>query len=116
MNQPLLHFFATKNYKNLCSEQPFYLSNLNIFIGSNEKKKSNFISCLKFLKNCLINIPEENRGVSGFEDALSKIGGTRILDSSVSSPAKINLYYCFSQISQTNNPQRDSVVFDLQLY
>ncbi|HBW56930.1 MAG TPA: ATPase, partial [Oscillatoriales bacterium UBA8482] len=116
MNQPLLHFLATKNYKNLCSEQPFYLSNLNIFIGSNGSGKSNFISCLKFLKNCLINIPEENRGVSSFEDAISKIGGTRILDSSVSSPATVNLYYCFSQISQTNNPQRDSVVFDLQLY
>lgn len=116
MNQPLLHFLATKNYKNLCSEQLFYLSNLNIFIGSNGSGKSNFISCLKFLKNCLINIPEENQGVSSFEDAISKIGGTRILDSSVSSPAKVNLYYCFSQISQTNNPQRDSVVFDLQLY
>ncbi len=115
MNQPFLHFLATKNYKNLCSEQPFYLSNLNIFIGSNGSGKSNFISCLKFLKNCLINIPEENRGVNSFEDAISKIA--RILDISVSRPAKVNLSYCFSQIFQTNNPQkRHSVVFDLQLY
>ncbi|WP_367399134.1 AAA family ATPase [Planktothrix agardhii] len=62
----LIAFLATKNYKNLCSEQPFYLSNLNIFIGSNGSGKSNFISCLKFLKNCLINIPEENRGREWF--------------------------------------------------
>ncbi|MFB2892101.1 AAA family ATPase [Aerosakkonemataceae cyanobacterium BLCC-F50] len=116
MNQPQLRFLAAKNYKNLCLDEEVYLNNLNIFIGSNGSGKSNFISCLKFIKDCLTTIPDENRGVSSFEDAVSKIGGNRILDSNVASPALVEFYYCFSQISQTNNPQRDSVILELKLY
>jgi len=52
MNQPMLRFFATKNYNNLYLDEPIYLNNLNIFIGANGSGKSNFISCLKFLKDC----------------------------------------------------------------
>lgn len=115
MNQPILRFLATNNYKNLRLDEHVSLKKLNIFIGSNGSGKSNFISCLKFLKDCLTTIPEENRGVSSFEDAVSKIGGDRILDNNVASPAKISFSYCFSQI-QTNNPQRDSVIFELKLY
>ncbi|MCL1465576.1 AAA family ATPase [Argonema galeatum] len=116
MNQPPLRFLATKNYKNLHLDEPIYLNNLNIFIGPNGSGKSNFISCLKFLKDCLTAIPDENRGVSSFEDAIAKIGGNRILDGNVASPALVEFSYCFSQISQTNNPQRDSVILDLKLY
>jgi predicted ATPase len=99
MNQPILQFIVTQNYKNLSLPQPVELDTLNIFIGSNGSGKSNFISCLKFLKDCLTSIPDESRGVSSFEDAVSKIGADRILDNSVESPAVIRFSYCFSQIS-----------------
>jgi predicted ATPase len=116
MNLPILRFLKTKNYKNLQLEQPVDLNKLNIFIGSNGSGKSNFISCLKFLKDCLTSIPDENRGVSSFEDAISKFGGDKILDVNVESPAKVSIAYCFSQINQTGNLQKDSAILDLKLY
>jgi len=116
MNQPILRFLATNNYKNLRLDEEIYLDKLNIFIGSNGSGKSNFISCLKFLKDCLTAIPDENRGVSSFEDAIFKIGGDGILDRYVTSPAQTSFSYCFSQILQANNPQRDNVILDLKLY
>jgi len=116
MTQPILRFLKTQNYKNLQLEQSANLNKLNIFIGSNGSGKSNFISCLKFLKDCLIAIPEENRGVSSFEDAISKFGGDKILDVNVESPAKVSIAYCFSQINQTGNLQKDSAILDFKLY
>jgi len=116
MNQPILRFLTTKNYKNLHLDPSVNLNNLNIFIGSNGSGKSNFISCLKFLKDCLIAIPDENRGVSSFEDAISKFGGDRILDVNVESPAKVSIAYCFSQINQIGNLQKDSAILDFKLY
>ena len=116
MNQPILRFLKTQNYKNLQLEQSANLNKLNIFIGSNGSGKSNFISCLKFLKDCLIAIPDENRGVSSFEDAISKFGGDKILDVNVESPAKVSIAYCFSQINQTGNLQKDSAILDFKLY
>lgn len=103
MNQPILQFIVTQNYKNLSLPQPVELNSLNIFIGSNGSGKSNFISCLKFLKDCLTTIPDESRGISSFEDAVSKIGADRILDNSIESPAVINFLYCFSQ-TLSNEP------------
>jgi len=44
MNQPLLIFLATQNYKNLSSDDldsAIELKNLNVFIGSNGSGKSN---------------------------------------------------------------------------
>jgi AAA15 family ATPase/GTPase len=116
MNQPIIRFLTTKNYKNLQLDPSVNLNNLNIFIGSNGSGKSNFISCLKFLKDCLIAIPDENRGVSSFEDAISKLGGDKILDLNVESPAKVSIACCFSQINQTGNLQKDSAILDFQLY
>ncbi|MEG3934640.1 MULTISPECIES: AAA family ATPase [unclassified Microcoleus] len=116
MNQPILRFLTTKNYKNLHLDPSVNLNNLNIFIGSNGSGKSNFISCLKFLKDCLIAIPDANRDVSSFEDAVSKIGGGRILDVNVESPAKVSIACCFSQINQTGNLQKDSAILDFKLY
>jgi AAA15 family ATPase/GTPase len=116
MNQPIIRFLTTKNYKNLHLDPSVNLNNLNIFIGSNGSGKSNFISCLKFLKDCLIAIPDENRGVSSFEDAISKLGGDRILDVNVESPAKVSIAYCFSQINQIGNLQKDSAILDFKLY
>ena len=108
MNQPLLRFLATKNYKNLSLDKEVNLTKLNIFIGSNGSGKSNFINCLKFLKDSLITIPDESRGVSSFENAVTQIGGNRILGGNVASPAVVRLAYCFSQISQPVTPGRDS--------
>ncbi|MEZ2239232.1 AAA family ATPase [Microcoleus sp.] len=114
MNQPILRLLATTNYKNLYLGPEAYLNQLNILIGSNGSGKSNFISCLKFLKDCLIATPDENRGVSSFEDAISKLGHDRVLDVNIESPAKVSLSYCFSHFSQTNNPR--SVILDFKLY
>jgi AAA15 family ATPase/GTPase len=116
MNQPIIRFLTTKNYKNLHLDPSVNLNNLNIFIGSNGSGKSNFISCLKFLKDCLIAIPDANRDVSSFEDAVAKIGGGRILDANVESPAKVSIACCFSQINQTGNLQKDSAILDFKLY
>ena len=116
MNQPIIRFLTTKNYKNLHLDPSVNLNNLNIFIGSNGSGKSNFISCLKFLKDCLIAIPDENRGVSSFEDAISKFGGDKILDVNVESPAKVSIACCFSQINQSGNLQKDSAILDFKLY
>ncbi|MDP8934994.1 MAG: AAA family ATPase, partial [Cyanobacteriota bacterium] len=116
MNQPIIRFLTTKNYKNLHLDPSVKLNNLNIFIGSNGSGKSNFISCLKFLKDCLIAIPDENRGVSSFEDAFAKFGGDKILDVNVESPAKVSIACCFSQINQTGNLQKDSAILDFKLY
>ena len=116
MNQPIIRFLTTKNYKNLQLDPSVNLNNLNIFIGSNGSGKSNFISCLKFLKDCLTSIPDENRGVSSFEDAISKFGGDKILDVNVESPAKVSMAYCFSQINQSGNLQKDSAILDFKLY
>ncbi|ADI65652.1 hypothetical protein Aazo_4286 ['Nostoc azollae' 0708] len=59
MNQAILQFIVTQTYKDLSlpqPPQPVELDKLNIFIGSNSSGKSNFISCLKFLKNSLTTI------------------------------------------------------------
>ncbi|WP_413173065.1 AAA family ATPase [Anabaena azotica] len=116
MNQPILQFIVTQNYKNLSLPQPVELNRLNIFIGSNGSGKSNFISCLKFLKDCLTTIPAESRGVSSFEDAVSKIGADRILDNSVESPAVINFSYCFSEIEQTNELIYKNIKLEFNIY
>jgi predicted ATPase len=109
MNQPLLRFLITNNYKNLSLDKIVELQNLNIFIGANNSGKSNFINCLKFLKDSLTKTPEKNRGVSSFEDAIAQIGGHRILDITVKSPAQVRLAYCF------NFPQnQDSTILDLK--
>ncbi len=118
MNQPLLRFLVTNNYKNLSLNQIVILKNLNIFIGSNGSGKSNFISCLKFLKDSLTKIPDESRSVSSFEDAITQIGGNIILDVSVESPARVRIVYCFSfyHNSQIDTPTRDSSILDLKIF
>ena len=116
MNQPLLRFLFSKNYKNLSLDKVIELKELNIFIGSNGSGKSNFISCLKFLKDSLTTIPDESRGVSSFENAVTQIGANRILDGSVASPAIVTLAYCFSQFSQTGTLARNSEILDLKIY
>lgn len=116
MAQPALEFIATKNHKNLSSKEKVCLNKLNIFIGSNGSGKSNLISCLKFLKDCLTTTIDENRGVSSLEHAASNIGSSRMLDVNVTSPAPVDLNYGFSGIDQSNNVQKGNAILSLGLY
>ena len=116
MSKPILQFIKTDNYKNLRLDKQANIKNLNILIGANGSGKSNFISCFKFSKDCLTSLPDESRGISSFEDAVAKLGGNRILDGNVESPATLSISYCFSQISQTGDPTKDSGILDLKLY
>ncbi|WP_013323353.1 AAA family ATPase [Gloeothece verrucosa] len=104
----MLSFLYLQNYKNLALPDKLELKNLNIFIGSNGSGKSNLINCLKFLKDCLTTVPEQSRGVSSFEDAIYKIGGDRILDRNILSPAQLRLVYGFN-IS-------DNRILDLKIF
>ncbi|BAZ84512.1 AAA family ATPase [Dolichospermum compactum] len=115
MDQPILKFIFTQNYKNLSLSQAVELKNLNIFIGSNGSGKSNFISTLKFLKDCLTSIPDESRGITSFEEAISRFGNDRILDNSVDSPAVIKLQYGFSEILQYSSRIK-SPILDIDLF
>lgn len=115
MDQPILKFIFTQNYKNLSLSQAVELKNLNIFIGSNGSGKSNFINTLKFLKDSLTNIPDESRGITSFEEAISRFGNDRILDNSVKSPAVIELKYGFSGIFQYSSQIR-SPILDIDLF
>jgi len=116
MSKPILQFIKTDNYKNLRLDQQANIKNLNILIGTNGSGKSNLLSCLKFLKDCLTSLPDESRGISSFEDAVVRLGDNRILDSNVESPAQVGISYGFSQISQTGYPNEDSGILDLKLY
>lgn len=115
MDQPILKFIFTQNYKNLSLSQSVELKNLNIFIGANGSGKSNFISTLKFLKDCLTNVSDESRGITSFEEAISRFGNDRILDNSVDSPAVIKLQYGFSEILQYRS-QIKTPILDIDLF
>jgi predicted ATPase len=99
----MLTSIKTQNYKNLVGE--VNLKQLNIFIGYNGSGKSNLINYLQFLKNCLIAISDPVRGVSSFENAISSLGGHRILDNTVASPAYIFFNYKFSNLAGIPNEQ-----------
>ncbi|MDB9315275.1 AAA family ATPase [Spirulina sp. CS-785/01] len=94
---------GTKNYKNLTDHIKF--KNLNIFIGSNGSGKSNLINCLKFLKNACTTLTDPVREVSGLQDAISQLGGSKILDNTVVSPAHISFEYEFLQLTQLPDNQ-----------
>jgi len=71
------------------------LNDLNIFIGPNCSGKSNFISMLKFLKDCVVTGSEDEQG-GKYENAVSRLGGTDILDKNVSPPSDVRFCYHFS--------------------
>jgi predicted ATPase len=96
MDKLALDTLETKNYKNLLIEKGLKLSNLSILIGPNGSGKSNFIGLLEFLKNCIISTADESRSSSQFDDAISLLGGSNILDRSVKFPGRVNLAYHFS--------------------
>ncbi len=87
---------TTQNYKNLRLEDELPLQALNLFIGPNGSGKSNLLNVLRFLKDATTAPADETRGVTGFEDAVFKLGGYKILDATVEAPAKVDFAYQFS--------------------
>ncbi|MCP4135088.1 MAG: AAA family ATPase [bacterium] len=94
--------FSAKNYKNLVLDDGIKLNCLNIFIGPNGSGKSNFISALKFLKDSFALNPDENRGITRFEEAISYLGDSKILDASLKKPANLSFGFEFSSQHRLN--------------
>lgn len=94
-NTKIISKITTKNYRNLVNEDGVVLNNLNILIGSNGSGKSNLVAILEFFKNCLTPSSDlESRGITAFQDALSKLG-YNILDAYIDKPATIDLIFEF---------------------
>lgn len=100
-----------KNYRNLIAEDGLKLNNLNICIGPNGSGKSNMIAVLQFFKEALISSPDENRGITGFEDAIQKLGGSNILDKTVEAPAVVQFKVEFDPSYEVP----DNICFELEL-
>jgi AAA15 family ATPase/GTPase len=109
----MLSFLYTENYKNLKFDGKVDLKNLNIFIGSNGSGKSNLISYLKFLNQCIATLPNGIQQANEFAFAISQLN--RVLDINLLSPAKIRLVYGFSEVT-TSTDSPDTLVLDLSLY
>ena len=90
-----LNLLQSKNFKNLLMENGVRLKDLNIFIGPNCSGKSNFISMLKFLKDCVVTGSEDEQGRK-YENAVSLLGGTNILNKNISPPSDVRFCYHFS--------------------
>ena len=87
---------VTKNYKNIRLEEGIEFGALTIFIGANGSGKSNLISLFQFLSQSITGGRlEDQRGQTRFEDAIFGIGGSRILDGTLSAPAKVGIEYRF---------------------
>ena len=88
---------VAKNYKNIHLEEGIDLGPLNVFIGANGSGKTNVISLYRFLQECLVgSVVDTQRGQTSFEDAVFKLGGSRILDGTVSAPATVKVEYHFT--------------------
>ena len=96
MENKIISEIYTKNYRNLVNnEDGITLNNLNILIGSNGSGKSNLVALLEFFKNCLTPTADlESRGITSFQNALSKLG-YNILDASIEKPATVDLGFDF---------------------
>ena len=111
MENKIISRITTKNYRNLVNEDGIALNNLNILIGSNGSGKSNLVAILEFLKNCLTpNSDLEFRGITAFQNALSKLG-YNILDASIEKPSTVDLGFDFPYL---HSPA--GVAFYLSLY
>jgi predicted ATPase len=113
MSTEILSFLATTNYRNLSLESGLDLFRyLNIFIGPNGSGKSNFTAALEFLRNCIVTGSEVVQSESLFQNAVAALGGSGMVDKSLSLPADINFKYFF------NLPAADErlLSFDLTLF
>ncbi|OQX23907.1 MAG: ATPase [Desulfobacteraceae bacterium IS3] len=96
MNEQKVRMLQSKRFKNLYMDDGINLNDLNIFIGPNCSGKSNLISILKFLKDCIVAGSEGEQG-GKYENAVSQLGGTNILDKGINTPSDINFSYHFSK-------------------
>ena len=96
MNTISVSRITSRNYKNLRLNEGIELGALNILIGPNGSGKSNLVSLLRFLQECLTRSGgDEQRGRTNFEDAIYRLGGTRILDGNLNAPSNLDLEYRF---------------------
>ena len=87
---------TTTNFKNLQLENGIELGALNVLLGPNGSGKSNLVSLFRFLQECITRSGEdEQRGRTSFEDAIYRLGGTRILDGRLSTPSNLGIEYRF---------------------
>ena len=88
---------VARNYKNIRLEDGIDFGALTILIGANGSGKSNLISLFKFLQECVVGSgADDQRGRTSFEDAVFSLGGARILDGSIDTPANVGLEYQFA--------------------
>jgi len=88
---------TAKNFKNVRLEDGIEFGALTIFVGTNGSGKSNVISLLQFLQESLAGAGiEDLRGQTSFEDAVFRLGGSRILDGTVNAPASVSVEYQFA--------------------
>lgn len=100
--EKMISKITTKNYRNLVNEDGIALNSLNILIGSNGSGKSNLVAILEFFKNCLTPSSDlESRGITAFQDALSKFG-YNILDAYIDKPATIDLIFEFPYLHSSS--------------
>ncbi len=96
MNSQNLSSINIDNFKNLSMGDGLKLNGLNIFIGPNGSGKSNVISVLKFLKDCVGFGAENGQRGSRFENAVAQLGGSNLLDKSLTPPSYVHLSYHFN--------------------
>jgi AAA15 family ATPase/GTPase len=96
MNKQRLSLLHSGFFKNLRLNDGISLNDLNIFIGPNCSGKSNFISMLKFLKDCIVASSEDDQG-GKYENAISQLGGSNILSKDIKTPADVNFCFHFSE-------------------
>ena len=88
---------VAKNYKNIRLEDGIDFGALTILIGANGSGKSNLISLFELLQKSIVGTgTDDQRGRTSFEDAVFELGGARILDGTLSSPAKVSIDYRFA--------------------
>lgn len=95
-----LKAIKVSNFKNLLFRDAIPLSNLNLLIGPNGSGKSNLIGVLNFLRDAVSAPIDTSRGRTAFDDAFFRLGGTRALDKTVSSPAKLSFDFEFDPGSE----------------
>lgn len=110
---PKILGIKTKNYKNISMQDDgVNFENLNVFIGSNGSGKSNLINIFRFLRDSIEDVSAEDRGVTSFDDAISTLGGERMLDFNLQRPANVEFQFKFSPTD--NNPKGG--VLDIHLF
>lgn len=97
MTMSLVSRVVARNYKNVRIADGIDFGALSILIGANGSGKSNLTSLFQFLQECLFSASvEDQHGRTSFEDAVYKLGGTRILDGSLDTPANVEFEYQFA--------------------